>query len=63
MADLPNLLIFLVPYMLGIIYLKCWHNFLKHEDPDHAPELAANVGRQEAQRPQPGNHTLSHGHA
>ncbi len=35
MADLPNILIVLVPYALAIGYLVCWHKFLKNEDPDH----------------------------
>ncbi|MBM3876786.1 MAG: hypothetical protein FJ386_08725 [Verrucomicrobia bacterium] len=61
MADLPNILIFLVPYTLGVIYLKCWHNFLKHEDPDHAPEEATSMRAPNSPVSNPG--TLSHGHA
>jgi hypothetical protein len=61
MADLPNLLIFLVPYTLGIIYLKCWHNFLRHEDPDHAPEECWEAQRDSAHAP--GHGSLTHRHA
>ncbi len=61
MADLPNILIFLVPYTLGFIYLKCWQNFLKNEDPDYTPEAASTTGASSSSLSDSG--TLTHGHA
>ena len=60
MADLPNILIVLVPYAMATTYLWSWHMFLKDEDPDHTPGESAQAAPANHGNSQPGHGTLAH---
>lgn len=58
MADLPNILIVLVPYVFTVSYLLFWWQTLKNEDPDHTPPpVTKKPARDEAHT---GHGTLAH---